>query len=76
MANEILEAEHWLYAEARAVLGACLSAVGRLNEAAPLLHEGYSILMDTKYDEHPDVVRIRAALLDHDRRMSALDSPQ
>ena len=39
-------------AEAQNVLGACLSALGRFDEAEPLLVEGYSGLKKTRGDRH------------------------
>jgi serine/threonine-protein kinase len=39
---DVLPAEHWQIGEAQSLLGACLSQLGRFQEAEPMLKEGYS----------------------------------
>jgi hypothetical protein len=44
--SRALTAGHWLIADAKSVLGACLTAQGRYVEAEPLVVQGYEELRD------------------------------
>lgn len=62
---------HWRIAEAQSLLGACLSMLGRLEEADPLLSAGYAGIRTHRGEADRRTQHARRLLIDHTRRAAA-----